>query len=218
MVALIMTVCYVPFEEMKDLTIGCWCGDYEYEYQGSKRTGYGRGKYEALMYIAAQYSHPQFLITFSRPRTIYPEPSTMANNADVRALFEPLSVQGRQQETIGLVADDVDWTIMGHSPMSRKYNGKQDFVDNTLKVLRERVLTEPLRLEVRNVVGTLDGEGDDIHGEVAVELAAIEAVCKNGLKYDMVYVWVCKFQKGKIVRVRAYIDSDLLRRAMEQNP
>ncbi|KIW69513.1 hypothetical protein PV04_05386 [Phialophora macrospora] len=142
----------------------------------------------------------------------------MAKTSGVRALFEPLSIQGRQQETLALIADDVDWTIMGHSPMSRQYSGKQDFVDNTLKVLRERVLTEPLRLEVGDVVGALDGEGDDIHGEVAVELRAIAAVCKNGLSYDMAYVWMCKFQKGKIVRVRAYLDTDLLRRAMEQNP
>jgi hypothetical protein len=32
---------------MKDLTVECWCGDYE--YQGSQRTEYGRGKYEDLM-------------------------------------------------------------------------------------------------------------------------------------------------------------------------
>ncbi|EXJ59796.1 hypothetical protein A1O7_03943 [Cladophialophora yegresii CBS 114405] len=142
----------------------------------------------------------------------------MAKSSDIHVLFKPLSIQGRQNETLDLLADDVDWTIMGHSPMSRKYTGKQDFVDNTLKVLRERVLTEPLRLEVSNVIGTLEGEGDDIHGEVAVELAAVEAVCKNGLTYDMRYAWICKFQRGRIVRVRAYLDTDLLTRAMEQNP
>ncbi|KAJ9611300.1 hypothetical protein H2200_004484 [Cladophialophora chaetospira] len=135
----------------------------------------------------------------------------------VRALFEPFSTQGRQQEALTHIADDVDWTIMGHSPMSRKYNGKQDFFDNTLKVLSGRILNEPLRLKVVNVVTSMTGD-DEPDGEAVVEFQAIDAVCKNGLKYDMRYAWVCLFEKGKIVRVRAYLDTDLLTRAMEQNP
>jgi len=106
---------------------------------------------------------------------------------------------------------------MGHSPMSRQYVGKQDFVDNTIKVLSGRILTEPLRLKVANVVGSVTGD-DGISGEVAVEFEAIDAVCKNGLTYDMRYAWVCSFDNGKIVKVRAYLDTDLLTRAMDQNP
>jgi len=101
--------------------------------------------------------------------------------------------------------------------MSRTYTSKQDFMDSTLKVLAERVLTDPLRLRVVNVVGTLEGEGEEMDGEVAVELEAIDAVCRNGLRYDMRYVWVCGFEKGKIVKVRAYLDTDLLNRAMKEN-
>ncbi len=141
----------------------------------------------------------------------------MSSAEKVRALFEPFSIQGRQHEATNLIVDDVDWTIMGHSPMSRKYAGKEDFVNNTLKVLSGRILTEPLRLRVANVVGTVTGD-DKIDGEVAVEFEAIDAVCKNGLKYEMRYVWVCLFEKGRIVKVRAYLDTDLLTRAMEQNP
>ena len=135
----------------------------------------------------------------------------------VRSLFEPFSIQGRQQEVLGLLADDVDWTIMGHSPMSRKYANKEDFVNNTLRVLSGKVLMEPLRLKVANVVGEVTGD-NEISGEVAVEFEAIDAVCKNGLKYDMRYVWVMLFETGKIVKARAYLDTDLLTRAMEQNP
>jgi len=40
----------------------------------------------------------------------------------------------------------------------------------------------------------------------------------TGLTYDMVYCWIVKFDKNrKIVKVRAYLDTDLLTRAIEQN-
>lgn len=135
----------------------------------------------------------------------------------IHAVFSPLSQQGHQREFSAYVSDTVNWDIRGHSPMSRTYTSKQDFMDSTLKVLAERVLTDPLRLRVVNVVGTLEGEGEEMDGEVAVELEAIDAVCRNGLRYDMRYVWVCGFEKGKIVKVRAYLDTDLLNRAMKEN-
>ena len=69
--------------------------------------------------------------------------------------------------------------------MSHHYSTKEDFIATTLKVLSEKVLTEPLTLEVRNVVGTLSGEKqDELEGEVAIELSAIDATCRNGLSYD----------------------------------
>ncbi|OAP59030.1 hypothetical protein AYL99_06327 [Fonsecaea erecta] len=115
--------------------------------------------------------------------------------AQITRLFAPLATQGRQPETLALLADDVDWTIPGHSPMSRRYTSKQDFMDNTLTVLRERVLTEPLRLKVRHVVvsptptaaaggggaeGAEEGKDEEIDGDVVVELEAVDAKCKNG--------------------------------------
>jgi ketosteroid isomerase-like protein len=39
-----------------------------------------------------------------------------------------------------------------------------------------------------------------------------------GLKYDMVYCWIIKFTENrKIKQVRAYLDTDLLTRAIEEN-
>jgi ketosteroid isomerase-like protein len=40
----------------------------------------------------------------------------------------------------------------------------------------------------------------------------------TGLKYDMVYCWIIRFNKErKIDRVRAYLDTDLLTRAIGEN-
>jgi ketosteroid isomerase-like protein len=41
---------------------------------------------------------------------------------------------------------------------------------------------------------------------------------RTGLKYDMVYCWVIRFGKErKINKVRAYLNTDLLTRAVEEN-
>lgn len=71
------------------------------------------------------------------------------------------------------VLDDVDWQIMGHSPMSRAYANKTEFQAATLKYLADKVLTEPLKMYVVNVVG---GGDEDT---AAVEMKA-DAVCRNG--------------------------------------
>ncbi len=74
------------------------------------------------------------------------------------------------------VVDDVDWKIMGHSPMSKSYNNKEEFQQQTLKYLAAHVLTEPLKMYIVNVIGG----GDD--GSAAVELKA-DSVCKNGKSF-----------------------------------
>ena len=39
-----------------------------------------------------------------------------------------------------------------------------------------------------------------------------------GLKYNMVYCWIVTFnEEKKIKKVRAYLDTDLLTRAIEEN-
>ena len=118
------------------------------------------------------------------------------------------------------VLDDVSWTILGHSPMSQTYNSKQEFIDATLSVLGNQVLKEPLRMQPHNaVVGSPSEDGGQ---QAVVEMKAVDAECRNGMTYDMTYCWVCTFidveGEKKISRVRAYIDTDLLTRAVEENP
>lgn len=95
-----------------------------------------------------------------------PSASTIAR------IFAPLSTQGTQPKFFDHVSDTVHWTIMGHSPLSRQYTSKADFIRQTLTLLGQEVLTEPLVLTVHNIVA---GEGE----WAAVEMTA-DAVCKNG--------------------------------------
>ena len=103
---------------------------------------------------------------------------------------------------------------MGSTPMSKTYTSLQDFLDATIKVLGNDVLTEPLRLQVKNVIA-MPIEGGTY---AVVELAAMDAKCQNGMTYDMKYCWVVRYgQDEKINEARAYIDTDLLNRAIDGN-
>lgn len=63
--------------------------------------------------------------------------------------------------------------------MSKVYNSKSEFARDTLQYLRERVLTEPLRLEVTHVIVGAGGDGEG--GWATVEMKAVQAKCKNGM-------------------------------------
>lgn len=103
---------------------------------------------------------------------------------------------------------------MGHTAMSRTYTSLQSFLDATISVLGGHVLSEPLRLSVRNVVAMPIEDGT----YAVVELEAIDAQCRNGMTYDMKYCWVVRYgEEDKIKEARAYIDTALLDRALEGN-
>jgi uncharacterized protein len=44
------------------------------------------------------------------------------------------------------------------------------------------------------------------------------ATAKNGLRFDNKYCWVTRFAEDKIVEVRAYLDSALVQRLLDENP
>lgn len=137
----------------------------------------------------------------------------MAPNREAIAdLFNKLSSPDTQKDFFTHVEDNVDWWIVGHTPMSGSYSSKQEFLDATIQILNNKVLGGPLRFRPINVVGG----GED--NQATVELEAIDATCKNGMTYDMRYCWIVRFGgSGKIDKVRAYLDTDLLARAIEQN-
>ena len=65
-----------------------------------------------------------------------------------------------------------------------------------------------MKMEVVNVM--VDGD------MAAVELKA-HATTKSGTNFANEYCWVCRFEGEKIVQVRAYLDSALVKRVLEEN-
>jgi uncharacterized protein len=124
----------------------------------------------------------------------------------VRELFANLDT-GKSDVFFTHVSDDVDWTVMGTHPLAGNYRNKKDFIRSTFERLN-RVLKDKTRLRITDV---------HVCGEVAVvELEALSEAL-NGMPFDNRYCWVVFFSDNQIVRVRAYLDSALVQKLIDEN-
>jgi hypothetical protein len=125
---------------------------------------------------------------------------------EVRALFASLE-KGDADRFFSHVADDVNWTVMGTHPLAGTYNNKQAFIAGTFRRLKA-VLKEGVLLRVTDVLAC--------GNTAAVELEAL-STAKNGVPFRNRYCWICRFEKEKIVEVRAYLDSALVQKLLDEN-
>ncbi len=124
----------------------------------------------------------------------------------VRSLFANLE-NGRQDAFFEHVAEDVDWTVMGTHPLAGTYHTKADFLTHTFARLN-KILKGGVVLRVSNLL--VDGD------TAAVELRQLSTAL-NGKPFDNRYCWVARFSNGTIVEVRAYLDSALVQRVIDEN-
>jgi ketosteroid isomerase-like protein len=124
----------------------------------------------------------------------------------VESLFANLE-HGRSDVFFEHVADDVTWTVMGTHPLAGTYHTKADFISHTFARL-DKILKEGVMLHVTNIL--VDGDS------AAVEMESLSTAL-NGKPFDNRYCWVVHFSEGTIVEVRAYLDSALVQRLIEEN-
>lgn len=127
--------------------------------------------------------------------------------AEVEAVFAKLLI-GDGAAFFAHVADEVDWTVMGTHPLAGRYRDKEAFRMGTFAKLA-RALPQGPQLSVTSIL---------VSGAWAVVELRSDAVAKNGLRFDNRYCWVTRFSAGKIVEVRAYLDSALVQRLLDENP
>ncbi|KAL1621647.1 hypothetical protein SLS56_009117 [Neofusicoccum ribis] len=150
----------------------------------------------------------------------------MPSAEQVAAIFKPFA-DGNMGTFFDSIDDDVLWTVKGMQaakyedsctnlptgtfcPIANTYHSKKAFQDGT-KPLTSTWAT-PLKLVVRNIIS--DGQN-----QAAIELEAVDTVCKNGLKFTNFYTWICTFgENGKIVKINAYMDTELVSKAIATNP
>ena len=125
----------------------------------------------------------------------------------VRGLFTSLE-SGDGKGFFDHVASDVDWIVEGTHPLAGHYHTKADFVSHTFEKL-DKVLPQGAQLYVEHLL---------VSGDWAVVELHPKATAENGLKFDNRYCWLCRFENGTIVEVRAYLDSALVARLFEENP
>ncbi|KAK3069094.1 hypothetical protein LTR53_012833 [Teratosphaeriaceae sp. CCFEE 6253] len=116
----------------------------------------------------------------------------------------------RPRETT--IADLCSFSRAGTHPAAGHFTSLETWKHGALGVINQR-LTEPLKLKIVNVSG---GGADQEWATVELEA---NGVCKNGMEYPQRYAWIMRFDdRGTIVQVRAYLDSALVQKAVDQNP
>lgn len=129
------------------------------------------------------------------------------DDAKVRAIFAGLE-QGHGDDFFAHVADDVDWTVMGTHPLAGHYHSKAEFKAATFDKLH-KVLPLGAQLTVTGVL---------VSGDWAVVELLSGATARNGMCFDNHYCWIARFAGGRIVEVRAYLDSAKVVELFRQNP
>ena len=103
-----------------------------------------------------------------------------------------------------IVADDVTWTVIGSTPISGTYQGKQAFLDGAVGRIHD-ALAGPIRARVLHVFE----DGD----HVILQWVG-ESSMRSGEPYHQVYCWVMRLDGGMIVESTAYLDTELVTRAL----
>jgi hypothetical protein len=122
--------------------------------------------------------------------------------ADAFAAWE----QGDYGPFFEIVADDVVWTVIGSTRISGTYQGKQAFLDGAVVPVHD-ALAAPIQASVVNVFE----DGD----HVILQWTG-ESTTRSGEPYHQVYCWVMRLAGGMIVETTAYLDTDLLSRALQE--
>ena len=131
----------------------------------------------------------------------------MAINADtVRRIFSHLE-SGAGDNFFEHVADNVDWTVEGTHPLAGRYLSKADFQAHTFARLN-KILPGGTQLKIQSVL--TDGDW------AVVELRSY-ATAKSGMRFDNRYCWVIRFNDEMIEEVRAYLDSALVQKLIDEN-
>jgi ketosteroid isomerase-like protein len=108
---------------------------------------------------------------------------------------------GNPAPYLALLSDDVSITMFGDHRFARTFKGRTDIYDNLFGPIRE-VLDGTIRMNVTNALAEND--------TVIVE-ARGEARTKDGRAYKNTYCFVFRFESGKIIESREYLDTQLVK-------
>ena len=101
---------------------------------------------------------------------------------------------------LDLMAEDLEWTIIGSTAISGTYASRQAFQDAVGNMLR-KAFKGPIKPTIRKVIA--DGR------DVAV-LFESHAETHAGPDYDQVYCWALEVVDGRIRRGTAYLDTAMI--------
>jgi uncharacterized protein len=129
--------------------------------------------------------------------------SPRSSGSLLRHVYEEVS-RGNPRPLVDALADHVSWTIIGTTPLSGTYQGKQAVLDDLFGGLRSRLSTP--------VVFSIDRIIED--GEWAVMIARGSATSAQGGPYNNTYCIVAHVVDGRFDELTDYVDTELISRAL----
>lgn len=130
----------------------------------------------------------------------------MISEEYVKQLFDYLKT-GETDKFFSKVSDYVNWTVMGTHPLAGTYHTKQDFIQATFERLN-KVLKEGVVLKVNHIL---------VKDSTAVVEMENLSTALNGKPFNNTYAWIVRFENEEIVEVRAYVDSAMVQRVLDEN-
>ena len=128
--------------------------------------------------------------------------SSETSKAVIQAWFDHLA-RGDVATAMGLMAQDIRYTLIGTSPLSGTFVGMEEVSNKLLGPLFER-LEAPIAFTLRELIA---------EGERVVALARGHAKGRHG-PYDNTYCFVFSVKDGAIVSLEEYMDTVLVETAL----
>jgi uncharacterized protein len=117
------------------------------------------------------------------------------NKALVQASFEKW--KAGTGSPFDLLAEDAEWTIVGSSPLSRTYRGKEEFFEKVIRPFNARMATR--------LVPTVRGVYAD--GDTVIILFDAAATAKDAKPYHNTYTWYFQISGTNVVKAIAFFDT-----------
>ncbi|HEU4506753.1 MAG TPA: nuclear transport factor 2 family protein [Pyrinomonadaceae bacterium] len=96
-----------------------------------------------------------------------------------------------------LLADDAQWTIVGHSLASKTYGSREAFMSEVIRPFNAR-MSEGLKPAIRNMYAD---------GNTVVVFFDATGTARDGKPYANTYAWFLELRNGKVVKASAFFDS-----------
>ena len=110
--------------------------------------------------------------------------------------------EGKDQPFLDAMHEDMKWTWMGSGDLSKTFTGKAAILNELWQSVKTS-MAQPFRVQAHRILA----EGEDV---------VMEGMGNNqtseGKEYNNRYCWIMKVTDGKIVELREYMDTDLVRR------
>jgi uncharacterized protein len=117
------------------------------------------------------------------------------NKAIVKAAFDAWAAG--TGSPYDLLVDDVSWTIVGNSAVSKTYPSREAFMSTVIRPFNAR-MREGLKPSIRQMYAD---------GQSVVIFFDARGMARDGMPYANTYAWFFDMRDGKVVKASAFFDS-----------